>query len=278
VNPLLTTSTLNWITTNTSTTYTTRPSCSLLHWLLTFSTYYNFGFIHIYSHAFILHVILPLSANLEVVDKFCYLGGMLSVDGDADAAVEARIRTGWNKFRQLVPLLTNRDISIRKGRLYSSCVRSSMLHGSETWPVRKENEVALQHAEIRMRRWMCNVKVKDRVPSKKLRERLGIDDIILILQQNRLRWYGHALRKEDTDWCTSWSGTLHLIFHTFLHPKRTWTEVVQKDCQARSLNRVDAMDRGRWKKLIKTGWWSGWWVGECFFWYRLMQVIPDKGP
>jgi len=34
------------------------------------------------------------SANLEVVDKFCYLGDMLSVDGDADAAVEARIRIG----------------------------------------------------------------------------------------------------------------------------------------------------------------------------------------
>jgi len=26
--------------------------------------------------------------NLELVDKFCYLGDMLSVDGDADAAVE----------------------------------------------------------------------------------------------------------------------------------------------------------------------------------------------
>ena len=33
---------------------------------------------------------------------------------------------------------------------------------------------------------MCNVKVKDGVLSKELRERLGIDDIILILQQNRL--------------------------------------------------------------------------------------------
>jgi len=85
------------------------------------------------------------SANLEVVDKFCYLRDMLSVDGDADAAVEARIRTGWNKFRQLVPLLTNRDISsIRRGRLYSSYVQSSMVHGSESWPVRKENEVAIQ--------------------------------------------------------------------------------------------------------------------------------------
>jgi len=36
-------------------------------------------------------------------------------------------------------------------------------------------------------------------------------------------------------------------------PKRTCTEVVQKDCQARNLNREDAMDRGRWKKLIKIG-------------------------
>jgi len=74
---------------------------------------------------------------------------MLSVDGDADAAMGARIRIGWNKFRQLVSLLTNRDISlIRRGRLY--CVRSSMLHGSETSPVGKENEVAFQQAEMRM--------------------------------------------------------------------------------------------------------------------------------
>ena len=36
-------------------------------------------------------------------------------------------------------------------------------------------------------------------------------------------------------------------------PKRTWREVVQKDCQARKLNREDAMDRTRWKKLIKDG-------------------------
>jgi len=55
-----------------------------------------------------------------------------------------------------------------------------MLHGSETSPVRKENEVV-------MLSWMCNVKVKDRAPSKELREKLGIDDIILILQQNTLR-------------------------------------------------------------------------------------------
>ena len=89
-----------------------------------------------------------------------------------------------------------------------------------------------------MVRWMCDVKVKDRVPSKELRERLGIDD--------RLRWYGHVLRKEDTDWvkkCMEYevegSGPRG-------RPKRTWREVVQKDCQAHNLNREDAMDRSRW--------------------------------
>ena len=70
-----------------------------------------------------------------------------------------------------MPLLTNQDVSLMtRGRLYSSCVRSSMLHGSQTWPVRKENVVALQRAEMRMVRWMCGIKLKDRLPSKELRE------------------------------------------------------------------------------------------------------------
>jgi len=47
---------------------------------------------------------------------------------------------------------------------------------------------------------MCGIKIKDRLPSKELRERLGIDDIALVLQQNRLRWYGHVLRTDDDDW------------------------------------------------------------------------------
>ena len=94
--------------------------------------------------------------------------------------------------------------------VYLVLVQSNMLYGIKTWPVRKENEVALQQAEMRMVRWMCNVKVKYGVSSKELRERLRIDDNIL--------------------------GNL-----------------VPKDCQARNLNREDAVDRSRWKKLIKIG-------------------------
>ena len=76
------------------------------------------------------------------------------------------------------------------------------------------------------------------------------DDIILILQQNTLRWYGHVLRKEDTDWVKK-----RMEYEVeSSRPKRTRREVVQKDCQACNLNRGDAVEHSRWKKLIKIGW------------------------
>ena len=33
-------------------------------------------------------------------------------------------------------------------------------------------------------------------------------------------------------------------------PKKTWREIVEKDCRARGLNTEDAMDLSRWRKLI----------------------------
>ena len=48
------------------------------------------------------------------------------------------------------------------------CVKYNV-HGSETWPVRKENEVSLQQADMRMVRWMCGAKLKDRAASKELK-------------------------------------------------------------------------------------------------------------
>jgi len=60
--------------------------------------------------------------------------------------------------------------------------------------------VALELAEMRVVTWMCGVNLQHRVPSKGLRARLGLDDIIVVVQQNRLRWYGHVLWKEDNIW------------------------------------------------------------------------------
>ena len=33
--------------------------------------------------------------------------------------------------------------------------------------------------------------------------------------------------------------------------KKTWKEIVEKDCQARKLNREDAVEHNRWRKQIR---------------------------
>jgi len=99
---------------------------------------------------------------------------------------------------------------------------------------------------------MCGIKLKDRFPSKELRERLGTDDIALVLQQNRLRW--HVLSKEDV-WVKKCMEYKVEGPRPRGRPKRTWREVVKENCQARKLNTEDAMDRSKWRKLIKDVQW-----------------------
>jgi len=62
------------------------------------------------------------------------------------------------------------------------------------------------------------MKLQDRIPSKGLRERLGLDDIISLLQQNRLRWYGHVLRKEDNDTHTTHNRFTAGLEYVRVHP------------------------------------------------------------
>jgi len=79
---------------------------------------------------------------------------------------------------------------------------------------------------------MYGIKLQDRVSSKGMRERLGLDDITSALQQNRLQWYGHVLQKEDNDLVKKCMEYEMEGARSRGRPKKTWTEIVGKDCQA----------------------------------------------
>ena len=114
----------------------------------------------------------------------------------------SRVQCGWNNFNDLLPFLYSRAVSLpMKGEIYSRCVRPSMLHGSETWPMRQEEKNRLLRTESSMLRWMCGSKIQDRAPISSLRTNLG--NILAITNQARsgwLRYVGHVERREDNDW------------------------------------------------------------------------------
>jgi len=52
-------------------------------------------------------------------------------------------------------------------------------------------------AEMRMVRWMCGLKVQDRVPGKELRERLGLaDNLGTTAKQVAMVWACAAKRRQ----------------------------------------------------------------------------------
>ena len=137
--------------------------------------------------------------EVEVVTEFCYLGDMLSCDGDVGRAVTTRIRAGWRKFRELSSVLCGRVLSLKlKGRLYKACVRSVMCYGAECWAMKIADSRRMQSTEMRMIRLMCGkTTIRDRLPSAVLRERSDIEDIEEHLRGLRLLWFGHLERRKE---------------------------------------------------------------------------------
>ena len=71
---------------------------------------------------------------LDVEPNFCYLGDMLCAGGGCKLL--------WyclGNFKRLLPILTSNHVSLRtRWKVFNACVRSALLHGSETWSVLRQ--------------------------------------------------------------------------------------------------------------------------------------------
>ncbi len=84
-----------------------------------------------------------------------------------------------------------------KGRVYQVVVRSILLYGCESWPVRVADERMLEVFDNDSSRRILTVRRRDCVPSVELRRRLCLTSIPALLVQRRLRWFGYAARRPE---------------------------------------------------------------------------------
>ena len=117
-------------------------------------------------------------SELDAENKF-YLGDMLSSGGGCNQAIKARCSVAWGKFKKLLPILTSKHIPLTvRGKVFSACVRSAMLHGGETWAPNVLDLQLLQRNNRAMVRWICRVKLIDHVHTDQLLIKLGVRNII----------------------------------------------------------------------------------------------------
>ena len=144
------------------------------------------------------------------------------------------MKIAWKKFRELLPVPKSLHLSYKtRGHVHSSCVRSAILHSSETWPLTKTN---LQRNDRAMIRQICSIKPEDvaKVKSSKLLANLELEDLKFILRERRLRWFGHGSVLVA-------QSEQQVIYRLMAggggggggagRPKLTWKKLTEKDCR-----------------------------------------------
>ena len=128
------------------------------------------------------------------MESFLYLGVGISPNGGYEVRLQESVLLG--ECFELLPLLTNQAIPLKsRDKVYNSCIHSVMLCGSECWALTSTGVQRLQRNEHAMIHWICKVKIKDKISSDSLLNKVCLKDLDKTLRTNHLHWFGHVSHK-----------------------------------------------------------------------------------
>ena len=143
-----------------------------------------------------------LGTAIDIVPAFKYLGSTLLPNGQAIEEVPLRISRARTAFLQLRSVLWCRnEVSLKtKMRVYRSAIRSILLYGCETWPLRSEDVRRLEAFDHWCLRVITRTRWTARITNAAVRLRCdGLMCLSSVIQSRRLQWFGHVLRRPATE-------------------------------------------------------------------------------
>jgi len=137
---------------------------------------------------------------LQYVDKFCYLGSIISSDGSLDGEISHSIAKASAAFDQLRNRLWNEDgVRLRtKIDVYRAVVLSILLYSCETWTIYRRHIYSLDKFHLRCLRQITGIKWQDKIPNTVVLQQCEMTGIETLIMQAQLRWSGHLVRMPDT--------------------------------------------------------------------------------
>lgn len=190
--------------------------------------------------------------RLNEVKNFKYLGSTVSGNGELDPEITHRIQEGWRNWKKVSGVLCDRRITVKnKGIIYKTVVRPAMMYGAETWTIKKIQEKRLNVTEMRMLRWMCGVTRRDRVRNERVRGTTKVTEISKKIQERRLQWYGHLLRRPN-DYVVRRVMAMEVDGKRGRgRPRRKWMEGIKNDLREKGLTGDECQDKALWRRLIR---------------------------
>ena len=136
-------------------------------------------------------------------------------------------------------------------KVYTTVVRPVLIYGSECWGLKKKDQRKLLTTEMSMLRKMLGVTLRDKIRNEEVRRRTTVmTSVVTVVEQNKLRWYGHVLRKEKEDVVKqAWEEPVRGKRSRGRQLKR-WKDGLRERLEELGLREQDAKDRQRWKRGI----------------------------
>ena len=137
--------------------------------------------------------------QVEVVDKFLYLGSKVTSDCSSDSDIMRRVQLTRSSFGRLHPVWHSSNIRLAtKMRLLNSVVLPVLLYGSETWTLTDALTKRLDAFHRSCLRNILGIRWFHHIRNETVYARAG-DPVLLstTIKRRRLRLFGHVARLED---------------------------------------------------------------------------------
>ena len=137
--------------------------------------------------------------EIECVDKFVYLGSLITNDNSCSQEVKRRIAIAGEAFGSLNEIWKSKNVSRRsKMKVFNSCVVSTLLYGCETWTLRKIDTEKLDAFERKCFRKMLGISWMDKVRNEEVESRIGqVKKASQKVKERKLSMFGHICRMQD---------------------------------------------------------------------------------
>ena len=74
-----------------------------------------------------------------------------------------------------------------------------MIYGSECWALHRAKQQRMNTTDMKMLRWLQGKTRRDRIRNEKFRSDAIVKPVTTYVTQKRISWYGHVMRREDTN-------------------------------------------------------------------------------
>ena len=137
--------------------------------------------------------------TIKNVDKFEYLGSLITWDNNCADEIKRRIGKATGAMASLKHIWSGKKLTIQnKLRILTTCVFSVLLYASETWTLKENDKRKLLAFKMRCYRRILKINWKDMIRNEDIRKRISKEETIVdVIKKRKLRLFDHICRMHD---------------------------------------------------------------------------------